>query len=87
MKIEVFEQEDGLGNEPEVWVKIQTDELLDWPRYKTHLDPAQARVVAGCQRNPQSRTEVFAYHPADAEPGSGFRFEEWFVLKPEGGNL
>ena len=80
MEIEVFSQSEGLHGEPEVWVRIQTNELLDWPRYKLALDEAHAKVVADCV------TQPIGYHPALLEGGDNnpYRYEEWFILKPLG---
>jgi len=80
VEIEVFAQPEGLHGQPEVWVRIQTDELLDWPRYRAALNESQAKVVAGCVERP------IGYHPALLEGGDAnpHRYEEWFILKPLG---
>lgn len=77
MDITVFEQTEGLHGTPEVWVKVQTDKLLDWPRYKSALTPTQAKLLEPCSLLPDS------YHPARAEADETplYRYEEWFIFK------
>lgn len=79
MEIDVFEQAEGLSGRPEVWVKIQTDELLDWPRYRAKLDAAQAQLLDECPVLPS------AYHPHFPQPDETpvYRYEEWFVFKKQ----
>lgn len=77
MEISVFDQAEGLHGQPEVWVKIQTDNLLDWPRYRAALAPAQAKLLENCESLP------CGYHPHFAQPNENpsHKFEEWFVFK------
>ena len=78
MKITVYEQdaEAGLlGDRAEVWVQVQADELLDWPRIKQQLTDEQRALLDQCGHTPA------AYHPATLGPDDKYRFEDWFIFK------
>ena len=77
MEIVVFGQQDGLNGGPEVWVRVQADELLDWPRVKDKLGAADAATLQLCHPLPVS------YHPSLLEGGdTGYKYEDWWIFKP-----
>lgn len=78
MNITVIQQEQGL-NDPEVWVKIESNSLVDWPTAKSHLSESQRNTLASaelvpCAYYPDSRT-------AAERTESGFEFEDFFVFR------
>jgi hypothetical protein len=82
VKIEVFVQEadKAIYDTPEVWVQVQSDELVDWPRVRKQMTEEQSALI-------EERTDgkIAGYHPAllDGGDSNTYRFEDWFILKAE----
>lgn len=85
MKIEVFEVCDGeassISGEREVWVKVLSNEVHDWPEVKAALTDEQAEAMCGAKVRPHT------YYPhlvsADEKAEHGYAMEDWFVFKFE----
>jgi len=78
MRIEVFNQSEGLHGEPEVWVKVLSNTVVDWPDVERALTSEQFEVVQPRYRKP------IGYHPhlvtAEEKVEHGYSLEDWFIF-------
>lgn len=77
MNLEVNTTSEGLFGGPEVWIKVQSNEVIDWPTVEEHLaeDAQEAIKALGPRR--------LHYYPhrltKDERAESGFMFEDYWV--------
>lgn len=78
MLVEVFDQPEGLNGGPEVWVKVLSNSVVDWPDVERRLSPEQAEILKPSIRRP------IGYHPhlvtADEKAEHGMAYEDWFIF-------
>lgn len=82
MRIEVFEQQDGLYGGREVWVRVLSNEAHDWRSVEEKLSDEQ-RVVLN-----DLGTRTMRYYPftptAEDKADHGYVFEDmWVWGKPQ----
>lgn len=81
MNIDLYRKPRGQGlnqqADPEVWVRVQSDELLDLPGVMEHLTLEQKGLLRWGGVAP------LAYHPALVEGGDGnpYRYEDWWIFE------
>jgi hypothetical protein len=77
--IEVFDQNEGLHGDHEVWVKVLSNTVADWPEVKKRLTDAQEAVMKGTSSLP------FKYYVHMVTPEEkaehGYSFEDWWIFK------
>lgn len=75
MHIEVTERSAGLHGGPEVWVKVLSAEVLDWPRVAAKLGEDDTQALRG-----KSLLRYIPHHVTEEERMEhGYLVEEWFV--------
>ena len=77
VRVEVSEQPEGLRGE-EVWVRVLSNTVVDWPEVKQQLTAEQRELLAGASVKPvgyypDSRTQ--AERSAD-----GHKYEDYFIF-------
>ncbi|HKN44253.1 MAG TPA: hypothetical protein VJW23_10035 [Propionibacteriaceae bacterium] len=76
--IEVSVQPEGLHDGPEVWVKVLSHSMIDWPSVLERLTDAQKEVLQPGARRP------IDYYPhlvtAEEKAEHGFSYEDWWVF-------
>lgn len=74
MRIEVSRKSTGLKGGPEVWVRVLSNEVVDWPAVAAKLDQGTRDLVAGA---------TLTYYPhlvtAEERDEHDYRFEDWFT--------
>ena len=75
MKVEVYHEESGLRGGREVWVKVLSNEAMDWPRISAHLDDETRETLKGY------KLDSWYPHPVSDEEREEHTYltEEWFV--------
>ena len=78
MLVEVTEQPEGLQGKSEVWVRVLSDTVVDWPEVKRQLTVEQREAMSLASEkpiahNPDSRTD--AERLAD-----GYKYEDFFIF-------
>ncbi len=75
VRIEVTETVDGLHGGPEVWVKVLSAEVLDWPRVADKLDEEDHQALRG-----KSLLRYIPHYVTEEERMEhGCLVEEWFI--------
>ena len=70
-----METTDGLHGGPEVWVKVLSTEVLDWPRIAAKLDEDDTRSLRG-----KSLLRYIPHHVTQEERMEhGYLVEEWYI--------
>lgn len=76
MRIEVSEHEDGLNGGPEVWVRVLSTEVLDWPRVEAKLGEAEAQSIKG-----KRLVSFLPHHVSEEERVEhSYSFEDWWIF-------
>jgi hypothetical protein len=77
MEIEVMEQDsDSLSGQPEAWVRVRSDEVLDWDDVRNKLTYQQLRTLDRYMQ------KVHKYFPGERwDETSTYRFEDFWVFK------
>lgn len=79
MNIEVIQQDSGINGNQEVWVKVQSNTLTDWPTAKRGLTSEQKLAMNGADLAP------CGYYPDNRTPAeraeSGYEFEDFYVFR------
>lgn len=81
MEIEVFEQAEGLRGGREIWVRVLSNSVVDWPQVKSNLDAEQAELMS--KASVLAPSGYFPHHPSLEERADhGYRFEDWWTFAP-----
>ena len=76
--IEVFEQSEGLHGGPEIWVRVLSNTIVDWPSVECQLTDEQKNSLFLVNRRPLD------YYPhmvtAEEKSEHGFSFEDWWTF-------
>ena len=86
MFIEVFDQSEGLHGGPEVWVKVLSNTVIDWPDVERALTPEQSEILKpGLQCGP------VGYHPhlvtVEEKAEHGYMLEDWWIFNAPTGAI
>lgn len=78
MKIEVFEQNEGLTGDREVWVRALSNTVVDWTDIKRSMSAEQLAVLAGAHE------KAIRYYPHLVTPEEreehDYSLEDWWVF-------
>lgn len=77
MRIEVIQQDKGINGEREVWLRVLSSELLDWPRVKAALAPDHLSEI-GVNAVPAG---YYPGRPDTAEQAEGFLYEDFWTFR------
>ena len=76
--IESFGQAEGLHGTPEVWVRVLSNSVVDWPDVERALNDAQREILKPSPRQPLN------YYPHLVTPEEkaehGFSLEDWWIF-------
>lgn len=76
MRIEVTQNPDGLHGGPEVWVRVLSSEVLDWPRIEAKLGEDDHQALRG-----KSLLRYIPHHVTEGERMEhGFMVEDWWIF-------
>lgn len=77
-QIEVTAQPEGLHGGPEVWVRVLSNSVVDWPEVERSLTEAQKEVLKPTARRP------IDYYPhlvtAEETAEHGMSYEDWWIF-------
>lgn len=77
VQIETTNKYVGLNGGREVWVRVYSDEVLDWPKVEARLSQGQRDMLDHLGRRTVS---YFPHHPtAEEQAEHGHIFEDWWV--------
>lgn len=83
MRIEVFEQEEGLTGEREVWVRALSNSVVDLADIKRNATEEQKLLLAGAEDKPSR------YYPhlmtTEEKAETGYSLEDWWIFRPKKG--
>lgn len=82
MKIEMTSKTAGLNGGPEVWVRVFSNEVLDWPRVEKLLSEEQASDLAAL--GPKKLSYFPHTTTAEERAEHGYSFEEFWVWAKAG---
>ena len=78
LSIEVSVQPEGLHGGPEVWIKVLSNSMVDWPSVEAKLTEGQKEILKPTTRQPLD------YYPhlvtAEEKAEHGFSYEDWWVF-------
>jgi len=75
VRIEVTKQPEGLCGGPEVWVRVLSTEVLDWPRIESKLGEEDIQAIKG-----KSLLRYLPHHVTEEERvDHAYSFEDWFI--------
>lgn len=81
VNIEVTITDEGLHGGREIWFKVQSNEVVDWPRVEAKLDESEAQLLKDL-----GRRKLF-WHPDERTPeekaASPFTFEEFWIWQQD----
>lgn len=78
VQIEVFEQESGLRGGREVWFKVLSNTVVDWPDVKAKLTSEQQALLDNLDRPSMS---YFPHLVSEEERADhGFALEDWWTF-------
>lgn len=84
MKIEAVQKasDHSLSGKPEVWVRVFSNEMHDWPRVEAKLTEAQSAILGDLG----ARTLTYLPHSptADEREEHDYMFEDWYVWAAKG---
>ena len=76
--VEVFGQPEGLHGGPEVWVRVLSSTVVDWPEVEKSLTREQREILKPSRRNPIN------YYPhlvtSEEKAEHGYSLEDWWVF-------
>jgi hypothetical protein len=79
MQIEVFVQSEGLHDGPEVWVKVLSNTVVDWPDVQAGLTAEQEELL-----KPSPARRPIDFHPhlvtAEEKADHGYSYEDWWIF-------
>lgn len=76
MRIEVTRNPDGLHGGPEVWVRVLSSEVQDWPRIEAKLNEEDAQAIAGLDLK-----RYLPHVPTQEERAEhGYLSEDWWIF-------
>ena len=79
MRIEVTTTDEGLHGGREVWVRVLSNTIVDWPEVKRSLSPAQADEMAGVSAKPTG------YYPGGTAREFDYKYEDIFFFETRTG--
>lgn len=83
MRIEATSKTTGLSGGREVWVRVFSNEVLDWPSVKAKLDEGQMAMLENLGLRPT--LAYFPHNPTDDErEDHGYEFSDWWVWAAKG---
>lgn len=78
-KVELVEADAAHPVHREMWVRVLSDEILDWDQVYKRLDPAQKEALAGFEGSP------CAFYPnLSADDREGYAHDEWWAFPEKG---
>lgn len=77
MKIEAVSKSSGLGGGREVWFRVYSNEVLDWPSVEAKLNDGQRAML----ENLGKRTLAYFPHSPTSEEREehGYLVDDWWV--------
>ena len=77
MRIEVKSKDAGLNGGPEVWVRVLSNDVHDWPSIEAKLSGPQRAMLNALGNRTLS---YFPHRPtAEERAEHSYSFEDWFV--------
>lgn len=79
MQIELSQPYAEDGVPAEVWVRVRSHGVVDWPRVEAALDDTQRRTLNGI--NPRELKQYYPHHVSpDERAEHGYKYEEFWVF-------